>query len=670
MPRRVSWGLPGGPERRSSDYVWPESAWRRLPFAAALGLTVIAGLVLFEVGGRWASDLRRPLMPGSLVAAHSTVSTCESCHVPARGVSNFRCRRCHDESGPGRMTQAAHVGRHYARLGSAEPRQLEEIHALECVRCHVDHRGREANLVQAGNEQCVGCHGSSRPGSEGPVIGRFSRHPELRVLEQAGRSGQPVEQVTGIFFSHEQHAKEVAKELRKRQVPILNETRICNECHRPGSEQSAGGRRDFETVTSERHCFNCHAHREDLRSDPVNPLDAVAQKDDEPLECPTAPAGFTCTDDGRMVKQRVVHKDEWVLKSARRLRRELYPEAHARDHAATLARVAQLRRRLFLAQPLATLVTERLQERRQAFSDDLRRLDERAREHATATPEGTGGVARVEEVVSAARTAGEPEADALQSQLDALRQSPDKASVTAFDERREELLQLLDGIGASEAADGARKSRAAYLRLRLLSLLPGEAAGESVRRAQEQRREDVERVEDELVLRGSWVPQAGSTPGLPVLEAALQRAQAELRDLSALEAVAPAPLEARERKEQSLRALLGQEHDSGCAKCHQVRDGALLPVTASRPVLTLASFMHEPHLRAAPPETTLWRRLRGGQAAHAVLGCASCHGEVAKSKSAGDLHLKSIDSCRECHTSGAQRQDCVLCHRYHPPTRF
>jgi hypothetical protein len=253
-----------------------------------------------------------------------------------------------------------------------------------------------------------------------------------------------------------------------------------------------------------------------------------------------------------------------------------------------------------------------------------------------------------------------------------------------FEQRRDELLRLLDAVASSEGADQERRARAAYLRLRLLSLTPGEPAREGLTRARRQRDEDLRRVEDEIGLRTAGISPLGNPEkGLRDVEAALRDVLVRLQELKALDGIPEAAPGDREKKEAALAALMGEADSSGCAKCHQIEKGTLQPVTASERVLTLHDFRHEPHLTAAPPPPGWWQRLtrRGtvradttpspaAAAAGGDTSCAACHPGIEKSEKSQDLHLLGLDSCRSCHKEGAQRQDCQLCHRYHPPPRL
>jgi len=666
MPRKKTWGTPGG---RLRHYVFPRPWFPRLVLGLVLAAAVAGFLVLLQLAGGWLSPLREPLMPGSLADKHSTIAYCESCHAMGRGVSNFRCQRCHDESGPGRMTQAAHAGRHVPK--QTDVRGVESTEALDCVTCHVEHRGRQATLSVVSDTECAECHGAARETSEGPRprISGFDDHPEFGVIladRKARASGSRIQQVTGLFYSHAVHLKAARKKLGNG-VP---EVRLCQECHKLEGPAGTSGHREFAAVTFDGDCVSCH--RDELKVESAPAIDLVLQEKGAvaPFTCDAKV--FSCGD--AVVKNSVAHRDPWVLLNLRKLRRELYPAEHAREYADLLARAARLRRRLFLAQPLAVLAANDLKPRRDAFADDLQKLDARIQARTAVTQDRTGGRARLEEVAGAASNAQSPALAALRSQIDALKADQGGAPVSGaeFEERRDELLRLLDAVATSEDADPRRRAQAAYLRLRVLSLAPGEPALEALRRARRQRELDLLRVEDEMGLRRSGIFALGNPgKGLRDVEATLSDIQARLQELKSLEVFPEAPSEDRRRKEAALRALAGEDDVSGCAKCHEIKNGTLAPVTASRRVLTLADFRHEPHLTATPPDPSLWRRLTGRAApASAASSCASCHPGVEKSAVSTELHLEPISSCRECHRPRAQRQECELCHRYHPPSRI
>ena len=113
--------------------------------------------------------------------------------------------------------------------------------------------------------------------------------------------------------------------------------------------------------------------------------------------------------------------------------------------------------------------------------------------------------------------------------------------------------------------------------------------------------------------------------------------------------------------------LTGKDAQGSCAKCHSVDDirGKGRIVNFSPPSVEskrgrFTNFIHEPHFGIMEKR-----------------GCLTCH-DLEK----GSPYLRSYeqgnpkafvsnfgavkkDLCQTCHTSGAARQDCLLCHKYH-----
>lgn len=670
MARRLSWGTPGG---RAARYFQPRPAFTRVLLALGLGAAALVGSALLEAGGRFFNPLRVPLMPGALIARHGseTGARCLACHSGAR-VTNLRCQRCHDEAGPGRMTQVAHAGRHYDRLRGGDADAAASVANLECVRCHVEHRGTQekaaARMVAVDDGQCVTCHGRKRTASDGerPLIADLSGHPEFAAKRAQAEKPQPGEpQAMGAYFSHKKHFVQARKALQKQAGAAPSDEAVCRSCHALGS--GVTGHRDFAPIESGAHCFSCHDHQDDLKMSPIPASEASAEESENPCRGEEEERReFDCSD-GSVRKTAVVHRDPWIRARVDRLRKELYPEAHEGEVASLLERQYRLGRRLLLGQMLATLETKELEARRSDVSAELAGFEARAKDTgAAAAPPAQ----RVEEVLAALAAGGEKDA-ALAAQLESLRAAQPSAAAADFEARRAELLDLLDAIAVAEPAF---KARAQQLRLRLTLAAAGDAAGSSDRRGLAQRRDDLSRLEDELTLRRQGVaqrppPQRAAEDQARSL-AALTRTRTRLAELRRFEGVAPSPPQDRARKEAALLALLGKARDSGCVRCHVVEKASFLPLALAQPVLTLAEFRHEVHLGAATPRPGLAARLLGRAAqppAAAPSGsCESCHPGMKESQEAYELHLEGIASCQACHGAGLSDK-CQLCHRYHPP---
>jgi predicted CXXCH cytochrome family protein len=636
MARKENWGTPG----RSAHYVPLRRPYLLVVPALVLGGVVLAVLLLGEVVG-----FRSPLAPGAVSSKHAIYGTrCQECHVPREGAADVRCQRCHDPAAAGRLTNPAHV-----YFGSLDAKKSAAAPAVECARCHVEHRGAATVLSAVDEAQCTGCHKDkaqfTRP------IGTLGQHPEFRALETAST------QVTGILYSHLTH---VTKGKRKKAGYVMIDRKIdspgrtCPECH-----QRAPQARDFAPVTYESHCAECH--KADVKMEPVAasevvPIDAIGEETTE--EWVARPADFEASGDS-IARLRVHHRDEWILFNVRKLRRELDPASFAAERAALVARKSRLDRRLALANPTALQDRASLESRAAALEQELAYLDARIAAQAGAG-EPSAGLDRLAEVAGAVQVAGEEsekaEASALRQRAEALKGEGVTAAALPreeFEQRRADLLRVLDEV---EKADPSRKAQADEVRRRLAQLTPGDAGAELLARVREQRVAALERVRDEIRLRDSGT----APPSEALLEnerkairTALRAVDRELREMDAIPEGRPALApEDVDRKEEALSNLT-----VGCRYCHEITaQGAFAKVSVAKPVLWRATFTHKEHLTKG--ET-----------------CGSCHSgtragkqwSVETSGQSADLNFKGVDSCRECHRPGQAGQDCQKCHNYHPP---
>lgn len=650
MARLPTWGTPG----RSDHYQTLRPKYGLLLSGLAAGFVVFAALALFQLVG-----LRSPLSPGHVTSGHSGIDTrCEACHA-GRQARDLRCQRCHDGGGAGRLDLGAHVF-----FGSGDPRKATQAGSRACARCHVEHRGREVRLAKVDEGHCLECHAARNPEKAGQAfrIPSLGDHPEFKVLRDK-LLGEP-----HLLFSHKRHMKEMIKE------GAAGEWDSCARCHAPEVQG-----RDLQRINYDKHCARCHSESE-LTMEPVSARDVVA---DVPL--PGAVGALNKSPDGATVQRLGIrHKDEWILYNLRKLQWELYPDAYARDRGALLARASQLERRLYQAQPLSGLTVEALRERELAVREELRRLETRTQALASKSlPQA--GLDRLAEVAAAAALSGDEAARlsgaAANKEADALRQVPPPSApmpIAEFDVRRQELFGLLDALAA---ADPGRKRTVDDLRRRVMALAHGETTAEALERATAQRRLDLDRIADELSLRTTSIPvEARALPEQVALEQQLKDLREQLVKYYPFGGIPPA-LGAPDRgfKLDTLLKLTGAGSIASgkgerCAKCHVLQEGSLLPQRAAQPVMVRATFAHRSHLDAPLPEPSFVRRIvarfksaPAPEAGPVPNRCAYCHGAIL---TAGDAprtpSIPGAASCRECHRSGAARQDCQLCHTYHP----
>jgi hypothetical protein len=651
MPRQPTWGTPG----RSEHYQKLRSKYVLVTVGLALGTFAFVPLVLLQLVG-----FRSPLSPGSVTSGHSGVDTrCEACHT-ARSASDLRCQRCHDGGGAGRLTLPAHVF-----FGSGDAGKASRSGARACARCHVEHRGRAVRLAAVDQGNCLECHAAWRPAKAGQAfrIGSLAQHPEFQVLREK-MLGDP-----RLLFSHKRHMKEMIKE------GAAGEWDTCVRCHTPEPEG-----RDLLPIDYERHCARCHSESE-LTMDPVSAQDVEV---DVPL--PGAVGALNRSPDGATVQRLGIrHKDDWVLYNLRKLQWELYPGSYARDRDNLLARADRLERRLFQAQPLSGLTLDALRARESQVREELKRLEERQRAQAASAEGPSAGLGRLADVSGAAAQSGDEEARAAAAALlrdsEAMRGAASGGAAIPLGElelRRQELFGLLETLAT---ADPGRKRTIEDLRRRLLALSPGETAAEAVARAIGQRRVDLDRIADEISLRTSYVPvEARALPEQIALQRELKGVRDQLAKFYGF-AGAPPALDAADRTRKldvllklSGAGTLASGKGERCAKCHMLTQGSLVPQRAARSVMVRATFAHRSHLDAPLPEPSLVARLTSFWKSKPATGggparsrCAYCHESIpAAADAPRPPAIPGVASCRECHREGAARQDCLICHRYHP----
>jgi hypothetical protein len=668
-------------------YVQPQPPrWRLVPgfLAAAAGFGLLAALWAvgtFSSTAPAVDDLRRFVWPGALTLRHSTVP-CEGCHVPRAGVTNFRCQRCHDEAAPGRLTQAAHLGRHLVSLdrraraaddGGRQARAvLDDTTAVECVHCHIEHRGSSRDLRSVEEKRCLSCHADGTRVTR--VVDGFGKdeHPDHWMMKPGG---EPRDVGTGMSqFSHYTH---LALEGGDPSSQVH-----CARCHQSGGVASPGRRdgrgTDFAPLAFTTHCAECHkkdlAVKGKVAAKYLRGL--CRQADDCPGETLSVP--------------RLEHRDPRVLADVRRLRYRLWPEAHLRELSDLRRQEELLRMRLErLADPLEKRDPADLKTLLETFRRERAVLDAalarsrlagdplaRVREIAGMLPPSEAAEVDAEMRVAVPSSQGRPvrppqAPNVLDRLLRAMGRgrppAPDeRPGIRAdFEDRRAELLLLLEALERVPAA----ADRARTLRVRLMRLTAGELSRESLLRARAERAEAIGRIEDELRVRGGGAGYVEPPAGLPEK---LQQVVAAIADLDNAAATAPDATDpaARGEMEDALAALTGTPTPSraypvGCAYCHEIRQGTFEPMRPAARVLGAAEFRHEKHLSQRT--------------------CQGCHGDVVvrppADASADDpaarferaraqmarLHLKPITSCQECHRFGAQRRDCLQCHRYHVP---
>lgn len=144
----------------------PMRAWRT--WLTAVGLLAAVGWCAWG-----AIDATRHHSPGAVAAGHARWERdCEACHVPlspikddtwlsteaTRAAMDAKCEACHRAAAHHPLELAAEVG--------------------SCASCHVDHRGREADLARVSDRTCTACHADI-------AAHRIAGNPEATVSPSA-----------------------------------------------------------------------------------------------------------------------------------------------------------------------------------------------------------------------------------------------------------------------------------------------------------------------------------------------------------------------------------------------------------------------------------------------------------------------------------------------------
>ncbi|MEM8930264.1 MAG: cytochrome c3 family protein [Acidobacteriota bacterium] len=304
-----------GPPKLPVARAYPLLANRRtmvaLGLLVALVLLAVTAWNVFFAGGTL-------LAGGPVSSAHASFEQdCQSCHGGGfQKVADDACATCHEKAGDpvGTFTFAAHA---IYRSGDFQRTQTHDD-ALACATCHVEHRGRESDLVAITDRVCATCHDRSH----------FDRdHPEFAF------TGDPEGDDDAIAFAHGPHVREVMERGGWGDLE-----RACLACHQPTEDG-----RQFEPIDFDRHCDACH-----LDAGVATSRLPIASADGEPgvwsldaIRASGLPgtdwAAYTNPDElrgggRRVVKTPVHHEDAWILWNLRWLRQMRYPDAGLADY--------------------------------------------------------------------------------------------------------------------------------------------------------------------------------------------------------------------------------------------------------------------------------------------------------------------------------------------------
>lgn len=282
-------------------------------WGAVLALAVLAyvGIEFVLVGDA--------LSPGKLSSAHAALSDgCESCHVPFQTAATpEQCSDCHEVWGrdPGVFSFTAHYLYNTTDFTRVETRSNEG----DCVQCHQEHLGRDADITRRADRNCLGCHD----------YGSFDgAHPEFFVHREPEKLPQPT-----LAFTHIQHVRELIKN-----EGLTTAEESCVYCHEPTPDG-----RGFLALDFERSCDACHlTTSEGTARLPIAREGApIGVETLEAIRARGGPGDIWADyanptefkqSGGRVVaKKPLHHNDAWVLANLRRLRGQLYENAPLAD---------------------------------------------------------------------------------------------------------------------------------------------------------------------------------------------------------------------------------------------------------------------------------------------------------------------------------------------------
>ena len=321
---------------------------RRWGARAGLALGGVAAiLVLFEFG--FGSDE----LPASrrLASAHAMLDgNCAACHTSAESVSSLKCASCHEQF----TAEAGAFGfpAHYVYASLAEARAYPRENETSCAACHLEHRGRGADLRStATDRQCTACH----------AVPGFGSHPEFDFAAEA------IADDAGLSFQHIPHVEYVLDESE-----LTSPEETCLSCHELDFEG-----RGFLPIRFDSACSTCHLTGDIESAElPVQPAGtsllrtgdgpSVLRLGVETIEAmrrrlgpvedrvhAVSPIDFEI-DTGTLVKTEIAHADPWILENLRRLRRVMYPSAGLADLLRTSADVPVTGRSRLYDEALAT----------------------------------------------------------------------------------------------------------------------------------------------------------------------------------------------------------------------------------------------------------------------------------------------------------------------------
>ncbi len=236
------------------------------------GVEAVLFLLLTISSSASAQSIDSLISPGELSQAHADlvgIQNCKRCHEPGQGLRDGKCLACHEEI---RQRIAADSGLHRDRR-------------TDCSKCHPEHRGREASLVNweplqldhaetgyvlsgyhDGVESCESCHTPDRS-----VVRRHGKSFLLRSRECVSCHPDPHRGNLGTdcrrCHSEERRFREVDFNHDLAAFPLTGAHRevACAECHGEGRWKGIAFaacrdcHQDRHSPSLGTRCEQCHA---------------------------------------------------------------------------------------------------------------------------------------------------------------------------------------------------------------------------------------------------------------------------------------------------------------------------------------------------------------------------------------------------------------------------
>ncbi len=302
---------------------------------------------------------------GAISSPHADVETrCLVCHVETTGFMDIRCRDCHEKSSQFAIYDFA---THYLYNSNDQERvtaavQAQAGHEMACGTCHEEHLGRKNDLADVSDQRCTGCHG----------FDSFDAgHPEFEFVREDSRDDST------LLMTHLRHTVFVLRqktgidEIESLFAVLREQTgspdhffmEACLECHVPAPDGKA-----FLPPNFEKHCQKCHIKSDaavmalpsfnpDEPDRPgVETITQMQQRGGPGLSWTfTVAPDIVSDEDGEVSKNRIIHKDPWILENLKRIRKQWLQDSSLAEVLPTTGDSAGLSSGAFYGRVIAVL---------------------------------------------------------------------------------------------------------------------------------------------------------------------------------------------------------------------------------------------------------------------------------------------------------------------------